>query len=66
MSMEKEILELTDLISMVKNKQVTIYRIHKETGVGYSTLNGLVTGERTLKNITIDVAQRLLKFKSSL
>lgn len=44
----------------VRNSELSVYRIAKETGVDQSTLNKFVNGDRD--NLRIDVADRLFRF----
>lgn len=54
--------KIQNLISLMNNGEVTAYQVHKETGITQSKLASLKNGDIKIDNLTLQVAEKLVKY----
>nr|WP_016998741.1 hypothetical protein [Mammaliicoccus sp. G-M31] len=47
------------------DKEISSYKINKETGISYSAIDALRRGERQVKNLTLETAFKLYEYAKS-
>lgn len=58
--------ELYDTIhDLIMDKEISSYKINKETGISYSAIDALRRGERQVKNLTLETAFKLYEYAKS-
>lgn len=58
--------ELYDTIHvLIMDKEISSYKINKETGISYSAIDALRRGERQVKNLTLETAFKLYEYAKS-
>jgi hypothetical protein len=58
--------ELYDTIhDLIMDKEVSSYKINKETGISYSAIDAVRRGERQVKNLTLKTAFKLYEYAKS-
>ncbi|OFP25041.1 XRE family transcriptional regulator [Staphylococcus sp. HMSC057C08] len=47
---------------LIENKEISSYRINKDTGVSYGNINDIRRGERKVENLTLKNAGKLYNY----
>ncbi|MGV3244282.1 hypothetical protein [Staphylococcus sp. 11262D007BW] len=50
----------------IESKEVSNYKINKDTGVAYGAISELRNGKRKIKNLTLETAEKLYNYQKGL
>ncbi|MCI2773402.1 hypothetical protein [Staphylococcus petrasii] len=51
---------------LIKNTDVSSYRISKDTGLSYGNINAMRRGERSIENLTLKNAEKLYNYQKEI